>query len=211
MRRKLLPLIVPALLGLGVGAALTALVYALAGWGGGAPESGQAHAGNETLYAEARTMARAIYEADFAALSALTHPETGCLFAPFSTVDAGANPVFTPAQVLAMGTDTTEYVWGSAGPADPPVTLTPAGFFRDILQIRDFAAAPCVGFDLVLRSGNAVENVLEEYPSCHVVDLYCPAGKDPAGTDWASLKLVLADYDGDWKLVAVVRSVYTEQ
>ena len=219
MRGKTLLIGVSAVSGLGVGAALAFLICALgggpaypAGPNGGVPREIEIPSENAVVYAAAMTAARAIYEADFAALGALAHPEQGCVFVPYSTVDRGENPVFMPAQIGAMGEDRAEYVWDGPEQSGQPLSMTPAVFFRDILQIRDFSAAPTIGFDMVLRTGNAVENVLEEYPEAHIVDLYCPdPGKDPAGADWASLKLVFEDWDGELKLVAVVRSVYTEQ
>lgn len=167
--------------------------------------------GHEQLYTAAVHVAKAIYTSDFAELSAWVHPQRGCLFAPFSTVDRQKCLTFTSSQILAMGSDKTEYAWGVLDASENPL-MTSGEFFRDVLQIRDFSIAPGVGFDTVLRVGNSAENIQSEYPDCRIVDLYYPgAGKDPAGADWASLKLAFAESDGELKLVAVVRSVYTEQ
>lgn len=216
MRHKVWLVALSAVLGLALGAGLTLILCGQADPEIPSSPSGGTQTGeptdHERLYTAAVTVARAINTSDYAALGAWTHPERGCLFAPFSTVDRQKNLTFLPAQIAAMGGDTTEYAWGAADQFGQPVTMTPVEFFRDYLQTRDFSEAPGVGFDTVMRVGNAVENVLSEYADCRVVDLYDPGtGKDTSGADWASLKLVFAGGTGELKLVAVVRSVYTEQ
>ncbi|MDR1735824.1 MAG: hypothetical protein LBR85_03015 [Oscillospiraceae bacterium] len=208
-------------LGAGFGAGLTALLYP--GASGidampsvnvsALPTAAPDRYENTQLYKLALTAASAVYRADFASLSELTHPERGCLFAPFSTVDKTKNQTLMPGQIKAISGSSEEYIWGVSDQTDQPISLTGEGFFREYLQIRDFSAAPAAGFGTVLRTGNAIENVLAEYPEEYMVDLYFPGERTEGAvrTDWASLKFVFGEYGDALKLVAIVRSVYTEQ
>ena len=64
--------------------------------------------------------------------------------------------------------------------------------------------------DLVISSGNSLENVSKAYPSASFVEFYYPGLEEAnEGFDWCALKLVLEPYEGNLMLVGVIHSQWT--
>ena len=74
---------------------------------------------------------------------------------------------------------------------------------------RDYAHAPVMGFNTVLRSGNALENVAAAFPDGQFVDLYFPSTSAEAN-DWRILRMVFEDCEGEMKLSALIHGEYTD-
>ena len=157
----------------------------------------------------ATAVAECIAARDYEGLSEYVHPVYGLVFAPYSTVNLGSNQCFTPQRVAITGRDSTVYIWGVKYGSDEPIQLTAAQYFAEYVYDRDYAHAPVMGFNTVLRSGNALENVSAIFPDGQFVDLYFPSTSAEAG-DWRILRMVFEDCDGEMKLSALIHSEYTD-
>ncbi len=164
---------------------------------------------NEELARLASGVADCIAREDYETLSQYVHPVYGLVFSPYSTVNLGSNQCFTPQRVAAADKDKTVYVWGVKYGSNEPIQLTTRQFFAEILYDQDYAKAPVMGFNTVLRSGNALENVTAAFPGSQFVDLCFPPSSGE-GTDWRILRMVFEDYEGTMKLSALIHSEYTE-
>ncbi len=164
---------------------------------------------NEELARLAMGVADCLAREDYAALAEYVHPEYGLVFSPYATIHLGTNQCFTPQRVAVADRDKTVYVWGIKYGSDEPIQLTAKQFLSEILYDRDYARAPVMGFDTVLRSGNALENVTAAFPEAHFVDLCFPSSSADAA-DWRILRLVFEDWQGSMRLSALIHSEYTE-
>ncbi len=164
---------------------------------------------NDELAKLATAVAERIAEGDYQGLSEYVHPVYGLVFVPYSTVNLGTNQCFTPQRVAITGRDSSVYVWGMKYGSDEPIQLTAAQYFAEYVYDRDYARAPVMGFNTVLRSGNALENVSSSFPDGQFVDLCFPPTSADAG-DWRILRMVFEDCDGEMKLSALIHSEYTD-
>ena len=164
---------------------------------------------NEDLGRLAAGVADCLAREDYAALAQYVHPVYGLVLSPYSTIHLGTNQCFTPQRVAVTDKDKTVYIWGVKYGSDEPIQLTARQFFTEILYDRDYARAPAMGFNTVLKSGNALENVTEAFPEGQFVDLYFPPSSQEAA-DWRILRLVFEDYEGSLKLSALIHGEYTD-
>ena len=165
---------------------------------------------NEDLMRLASGVADCLAREEYDTLAEYVHPVYGLVFSPYSTVNLGSNQCFTPQRVAVADRDKTVYVWGIKYGSDEPIQLTAKQFLSEILYDRDYARAPVMGFDTVLRSGNALENVTVAFPEAHFVDLCFPSSSADAA-DWRILRLVFEDWQGSMRLSALIHSEYTEE
>ena len=164
---------------------------------------------NDELAKLASAVAECIANRDYEGLSSYVHPVYGLVFAPYSTLNLGSNQCFTPQRVAITGRDSSVYIWGVKYGSDEPIQMTAAQYFAEYVYDRDYAHAPVMGFNTVLRSGNALENVAATFPDGQFVDLYFPATSKEAN-DWRILRMVFEDCEGEMKLSALIHSEYTD-
>ena len=164
---------------------------------------------NDELAKLSVAVAQRLAAGDYEGLSAYVHPTYGLVFVPYSTVNLGSNQCFTSQRVAITGRDSTVYVWGVKYGSDEPIKMTAAAYFSQYVYDRDYAHAPVMGFNTVLRSGNALENVTVAFPDAQFVDLYFPP-TGPDTNDWRILRMVFEDCEGELKLSALIHSEYTE-
>lgn len=173
------------------------------------PDGTQAAAPDYHSYAI--NVARLIRDRDYAALSDWVSPQDGLYIIPYSTVDFETNLRFTQDDLKGFGGSKTLYIWGVHPGTGKPIEMTAQDFFSSFLGARDFSAPEIIGYNKVVRTGNAVENVSEAFPDAYFVDLFF-SSSDSQIPDWASLKLVFrTDEAGGERLIAIIHSANTAQ
>lgn len=153
-----------------------------------------------------------IKDGDFDALSKTVHPEFGVVFSPRATVTLSTNRYFQAEQVALFGTDTNMYVWGVLSGSGDPIEMTPKDYFAKFVFDKDYTAAPIIGVNHIVRSGNALENITDVFPNVKYVDFHVTgSGKDSAGDlAWSSLRLGFEEYEGNLWLTVIIHSEWTE-
>ena len=143
-------------------------------------------------------------------LAKMVSPEDGVYFAPYSHLDLSANMHFTSEQVAVFASDKSSYLWGYTDGEGAPIELSPTQYFEKYVFDQDYTAAPIIGRNYIVKSGNSIENVQEVFPDCQFVDFHFP-GFDPqvGGMDWCTLRLVFREYEDDYKLVAIIHAQWT--
>lgn len=164
---------------------------------------------NEELAQLALGVADTLRKGDYKALSEYVHPVYGLVFSPYSTINLSSNQCFTVNRVEIAGADTAVYTWGTTVDSGEPIQLTPRQYFESYVYDRDYAKAPVIGFNTIVRTGNALENVTTAFPDAQFVDLCFPA-TSAEGTDWSILRMVFEDAGGTLKLSALIHSAYTD-
>ena len=167
---------------------------------------------NEELCALAYSVLKDINDGDYAALSRIAHPISGVLFSPQATVDKSANKQFSAAEIAAFETDTNSYVWGINCSGGEPIEMTPAEFIARFIDSKNYSAAPLIGVNRIVRSGNALENITEVFPDVQFVEFHIPGSEqDPSGDfDWYTLRLGFEEYNGNLWLTMIIHSEWSE-
>lgn len=149
-----------------------------------------------------------INRGDFEALSGLIHPEFGVVFSPYATVSLSTDKCFRAEQVAGFETDTKLYVWGVYAGNGEPIELTVSDYFSMFVTDRDYQAAPVVGVNHIVRSGNALENFTDEFKDVQFIDFHIPG--NPANGDddydWSSLRIGFEEFGGALWLTVILHS-----
>jgi len=203
------------LIGVVAGFVIAGLVFVATGFSifGGAPEKPPSSASltNAELTAVAFEVLESIRDGDFAALSRFAHPDFGIVFSPYATISLLTNRCFSAEQIASFGSDSNMYVWGVLSGSGEPIEMTPVDYFAEFVFPRDyFACASVIGVNRIVTSGNALENILEEFPGLLFVDFHIPGGArdEPDELDWSSLRLGFEDIGGSLWLTVILRSTW---
>jgi len=213
--KKVLLIVITALVGVIVGAIISGVLYSTTGillFGiERARPASIANLSNARLTATAYNVLEHITNSDFQALSTFVHPDEGVVFSPHATVNLAANKRFQASEVAAFRTDSNVYVWGVYNGSAEPIEMTPIDYFSEFVFGRDYISATVLGVNYIVRSGNALENIVEEFPNVQFVDFHLPGnGRDPTNeANWSSIRLGFEEYDDVLWLTVVLRSQWT--
>ena len=162
------------------------------------------------LLNEALTAVDLIKTGNYDKLAEMIHPEDGIYFTPYSNVDLSTNMHFTAEQVAGFASDETAYLWGYTDGEGAPIKLTPKQYFEKYVFNRDYTSAPVIGRNYIVQSGNSIENVQDVFPDCQFFDFHFPGiDEQVGGMDWCTLRLVFREYEGAYKLVAIIHAQWT--
>lgn len=151
----------------------------------------------------------ALKNKDHAALQKLIHPKQGVLFSPYVYIDKETALTFQ-ANELPTFADKKVWEWGVQDGSGEPIKLSFADYYERYLFNHDFTTAEEVKADEVIMPGNMIVNIKEVFPNAAFYD-YHFSGFDEqfAGIDWASLIVVMEQYEEEWYVVALVHSEWT--
>lgn len=165
---------------------------------------------NTELAAFAFEVLEFISEEDFISLSEMVHPDFGLVFSPGATITLNTNMRFSAEQVAQFSSDNQLYIWGIDSDG-APIELTPIEYFNAFVLSSDYLSASLIGIDRIVRTGNALENISDEFPGIRFVDFHIPA--DDRNTsddlDWSSLRLGFETHEDRLWLSVIVHSTWT--
>ncbi len=203
--------VIVALVFLLIGLALGYLLFSVIDKSGSASSELPTYKSKDSqLTAAALSAAELIRDGSFDKLAETIHPVDGVYFVPYSYVDKESNQHFTAEQVASFGSDEGSYLWGYTDGEGAPIELTPKQYFEKFVYDEDYLTAPVINRNYISMSGNSIENVAEAFPDCEFVDFHFPGFDEQyAGMDWTTLRLVFREYEGTYKLVAVIHAQWT--
>jgi len=160
---------------------------------------------------EARSQAAilAIKEKDMEKLASLVHPEKGVLFSPYSHIEPGKHKVFSKDQLKGLLKSEEVYNWGEYDGSGDPIELTFAQYYDKFVYNHDFANVEKVAYNQIQPYGNTIVNISDVYPDGNFIEYYFPGTEPHDGMDWASLRLVFEEYNGQWYLVCIAHGQWT--
>lgn len=152
----------------------------------------------------------ALKDRDMSRLAGLIHPDKGVRFSPYAYVDREKDQKFTSEQIKDIYNTEKKYLWGSYDGSGDPIELTFKEYFDKFVYNKDFALAPEIGYNRIIKQGNTIININEAYPGSIFMEYHFP-GFDPQyeGIDWMSLRLVFENKDGVWYLVGIIHDQWT--
>lgn len=146
---------------------------------------------------------------DFETLASYAHPTKGVRFSP-NTYVRDEDVVLSAADIAELENNSAEYIWGSFDGEGGPIEMTFADYYDRFVYNADYFRPHSIGFDTPIGYGNVINNIPEYYPDAVMTEYHFP-GFDPdfGGLDWTSLRLIMEEVDGEWRLVGVVHSEWT--
>ena len=208
MKKKLFFPILLILCGIGVGVLITGVIYALTGFdfidNGKRRTVSIDDAESADMIMLAYRVLEYIKDDDFNGLSHVVHPVYGVVLSPYATINLATDRRFSAEQIAGLGSDSSIYVWGVYNGSGEPIELTPTEYFDEFISAEDFLKVNIIGINQVVRSGNALENIPDVFPNAEFVDFHITAGEPTDDFDWRSLRLGFEEYNGYFRLIAIV-------
>jgi len=137
------------------------------------------------------------------------HPDKGVLFSPYSHIEPEKHKVFTKDQLKGLLESEEVYLWGEYDGSGHPIELTFAQYYERFVYDHDFANAEKVAYNEIQPYGNTIVNISDIYPEGKFIEYYFPGTEPHDGMDWASLRLVFQEYNGQWYLVCIAHGQWT--
>lgn len=152
---------------------------------------------------------QAIKEKDFSTLADYVHPDICLRFSPYPTIQT-QDLVFCPSDIRTLFSDNTQYQWGRFDGSGKPIQMTFSEYYNRFIYDVDFAHAEMIGFNEIIGTGNAINNIHDFYPQGVFVEYHFPE-IDPqyGGMDWRSLRLVFKKQNQSWFLMGIVHGEWT--
>jgi len=201
------------LCGVSAGILITSVIYALTGFMFFGGTQRQDVISEDPENAEITMLAFSILgyikDDDYVTLSSAVHPEYGVVFSPYATINLSTNQRFSAEEIATIDTDSHIYMWGVLNGSGEPIMMTPAEYFEKFIPAADYINASIIGVNRVVRSGNALENMVDVFPDVKFVDFHIPGGESSEELDWSSLRLGFEEYEGEFRLIAIVYSTWS--
>jgi hypothetical protein len=116
---------------------------------------------------------QALKEKEFSALADYVHPETCLRFSPYPTIQP-QDVVFCPSEITGVPSDNTQYLWGRFDGSGKPIQMTFSQYYERFIYDVDFAHAEMIGFNQIIGTGNAINNIHDFYPQADFVEYHIP-------------------------------------
>ena len=206
--KKIFVPIVMILCGMSAGILIASVIYALTGFmffgGTQRPAIITEEPENAEMTSLAFNILGYIKDDDFISLSNVVHPEYGVVISPYATVNLSTNQRFSADEIAALGTNTHTYMWGVYNGSGEPIALTPTEYFSKFIPAAEFLGDTIVGINQIVRRGNALDNITDEFPNVRFIDFHLP-GDD---LDWSSLRFGFEEYEGHLRLTVIVYNTW---
>ncbi|MBZ2174434.1 hypothetical protein K8M07_04150 [Schnuerera sp. xch1] len=162
------------------------------------------------LMVKAIKVVNLIKNKDMEELTSYIHPTAGVRFSPYEYIDIKSHRVFTADEIERLLDDEQVYTWGNYDGSGKPIELNFTNYYDRFIYDVDFADPNMLGNNVVIGSGNTINNIEEAYPDGDFIEFHFK-GIEPQykGMDWRSLWLVFEEYDGEWYLVGIVHGEWT--
>jgi hypothetical protein len=169
-----------------------------------------AHAQGEKaqVLTKSKQVINALKNKDVRTLASYVHPTKGVRFSPYGYIDTAKDLTFRRKDVRKIYA-LPAYVWGQADGSGDDIKLDFAGFYKKFVYDKDFARAPTVGYNRIVKQGNTTVNVTQAYPNGKFVEYHFPGTKKNNGMDWKSLRLIFEKSGRNWYLVGVSHDEWT--
>ncbi|RYG05893.1 MAG: hypothetical protein EOO07_29615 [Chitinophagaceae bacterium] len=134
----------------------------------------------------------------------------GVLFSPYAHIDTTNAKKLMPEDFLMAINKKWILTWGSYDGTGEPIKLSIENYLNKFAYNADYLNAEAVGFNEIIKKGNASSNLQNLYPNTQFID-YHFSGFDQKlnGMDWSSLRLVFEKQNNDYFLVAIIHDQWT--
>lgn len=147
---------------------------------------------------------------DYATLSTYVDPVNGVFVSPYQYIDFAYTMNLTDDNILSLATIPTIFPWGHEPGSGDLISLNMLDYFNEYIYDEDYYIAPIVGMNIVVSSGNMINNIATSFPTTDTVEFLFPQF-DPSygGLDWSSITLVFNTDSGMPMLIGIVHGQWT--
>ncbi len=167
------------------------------------------HVPQQGALAAATRVLEAFRAKDGPRLAAFAHPDIGVRFSPYAFIDLAQDRVLDRSGLETLWQDERIHPWGSFDGSGDPIQMTSAQYVDRFVMDRDFSAATVITVNNHRARGNTADNSAEVYPRGTIVEYYVEPTEGQPEMDWAALRLVFEQHEGEWKLVGVIHDEWT--
>ena len=162
-----------------------------------------------SLLTEATQILSLMQAGDFPGWSAYVDPGTGVRVSPYQYVDTGADVILTQSDVSSLASYPVTN-WGAYDGSGDPINISGMDYYNAFIYDEDYLSAPYIGQNVVLSSGNMINNIASVYTGASTVEFYFDMF-NPAysGMDWKSITLVMQNTGGQWYLIGIIHGQWT--
>lgn len=134
----------------------------------------------------------------------------GVLFSPYGHIDTAISKKLMPEDFVMAINKKWILTWGSYDGTGEPIKLNVSDYINKFVYNADYLNAEAVGYNEIIKQGNATNNLKTVYPNSQFLD-YHFSGFDQKfnGMDWSSLRLVFEKQNNDYFLVAIIHDQWT--
>lgn len=136
------------------------------------------------------------------------HPEKGVRFSMYAYINPAKDKFFTKKDFLKYIDSETKFTWGEKDGTGDPLVLTLKDYLQKWVLKKDFTTGKYYFNDLK-ASGNSLNNLKEYYANSNFTENFIAGTEQNSGLDWASLRLVFEESEGNNYLVAVINDEWT--
>ncbi len=151
----------------------------------------------------------ALKSKNFAKLATLVHPVKGVRFSAYGYIGKDTDLVFKKNQVPGLWAGRKIYNWGEFDGSGDPIKMRFSKYYAAFIYDRDFANAPDIEYNQVIRRGNTIVNILEAYPKGKFVEYSFNGDNEGTEMNWNSLRLVFEKSGRKWYLVGISHDEWT--
>ena len=143
-------------------------------------------------------------------LATFVHPTKGVRFSPYGYIRTDKEDlVFKRSEISGLLASRRVYNWGTYDGSGDAIKLNFPAYYKKFVYNQDFARAPQVGYNRIVKQGNTIVNVKEAYPRAAFVEYHFPGSKKADRMDWNSLRLIFEKSGGRWYLVGISHDQWT--
>ena len=146
---------------------------------------------------------------DFPRLAAYAHPSDGVRLSPYGYVNTQTDVIMKPSVLQNALNENSVLKWGSYDGSGAPIELSFAEYYDQFIYDHDFVNADQVGYNTFISSGNSLNNASEVYPDSYIVEYLYEGTEANHFMDWASLKIVLVQFERNWVLAGIIHDQWT--
>lgn len=136
------------------------------------------------------------------------HPDKGVRFSMYAFVNPAKDKLFTKEEFVKYIDSETKFTWGERDGTGEPLVLSIKDYLQKWVFKKDFTTAQYY-FNDFKASGNSLNNLKELYPNANFTENFIAGSEQNSGLDWASLRLVFEETNGNNYLVAVINDEWT--
>lgn len=134
----------------------------------------------------------------------------GVVFSPYGFIDTVNFKKLIPEDFLESINKKWVLTWGSFDGTGDPIKLTVPDYLKRFVYNADYLNAEAVGFNVVIKQGNSINNLKNIYPNHYFIDYHFSGFEQKYnGMDWTSLRLVFEKQNGQYFIVAIIHDQWT--
>lgn len=162
------------------------------------------------VLALSRRVISALKQRNIKTLANYVHPSKGVRFSPYGYIHTdGEDLVFKKSEAAKLSNSRKIYDRGAYDAGENEIKMNFADYYKKFIYDKDFARAPQIAYNKIIKQGNTIVNIAEAYRDARFVEYHFAGTKKYGGMDWKSLRLIFEKSGAKWYLVGISHDQWT--